>query len=345
MRNNGKYTIKEIARYAGVAPSTVSRVLNNTVTSIPVTEKTRKKILRAVKEFDYSPNVNAKRLSAKKTFVIGLQVPANETSPAHAFSDHTLIETMRGIEDIVKNSEYKLLIIFKTAKYFKDNEYIKLFKEKNLDGLIIWGEHDNYAYNDAILDYPVVFVNSSPGAPQNINFITHDNYNASFMLTEHLIKKGYKNFLYLTANQTLSIVRERKAGFLDALKKHSLEIDDSKIIESTCISRQAFEIMDKILAEKKLSFDAVACINDSAAIGVYQAALKHGKKIPQDFALAGGDGVDVFGENYLPLTTFRVNCFEMGRRAVQRVFELIDDKNPTPSTEKIKAELVIRKTA
>ena len=345
MQNQKKYTIKEIARYAGVAPSTVSRVLNNTLTSIPVTEKTKKKILFAVKKFDYSPNVNAKRLSAKKTFVIGLQVPADETSTCHAFSDHTLVETMRGIEDIVKNSEYKLLIIFKTGEYFRNDEYIRLFKEKNLDGLIIWGENDNYSYKEDILEYPVVFINSRPAEPQNINFITHDNYGASFTLTEYLIHKGYRDFLYFTGSECLSITRERKAGFLDALKKHSVKIDDSNIISSNYISDMGFKIMDRILTEKKLSFDAAVCINDSTAAGVYQASVKHSKKIPGDFALTGGDGVDVFREGYLPFTTFRVNCFEMGRRAVQRVFDLIDGKSEAPLIEKLKVEFVIGETA
>lgn len=345
MQNQKNYTIKEIASYAGVAPSTVSRVLNNTLTSIPVTEKTRKKIFAAVKKFDYSPNVNAKRLSAKKTFVIGLQVPADETSTVHAFSDHTLVETMRGIEDIVKSSEYKLLIIFKTAEYFRNSEYIRLFKEKNLDGLIIWGEYDAYSYKEEILDYPVVFINSRPAYPQKINFIGHDNYNASFTLTEYLIDKGYRDFLYFTADERLSITKERMSGFMDALQKHSIKIDSSKIIRSDYISDMGFKIMDKILTENKLSFDAVVCINDTAAAGVYQAALKHGKKIPLDFAITGGDGVDVFNEGWLPFTTFKVNCFEMGRRAVQRVFELIDGKNMTSSAEMIKTELLIRETA
>jgi DNA-binding LacI/PurR family transcriptional regulator len=81
------------------------------------------------------------------------------------------------------------------------------------------------------------------------------------------------------------------------------------------------------------------------ALGVYNAALKHGKKIPQDFALAGGDGVDFFSEEYIPLTTFKVDCKGLGKRSINNLLGIIDGRISKPFQESIDSSLLIRKTA
>ena len=340
-----RHTIKEIAEHAGVASSTVSRVLNNKVTRVAVTEETKRRIARAVDELGYFPNVNARRLSSDKTFVIGLQVPGCRSSGVHAFSDHTLVETMRGVEDALGGTPYKLLLIFKDEEYVRKHEYLRLFQEKNVDGLLIWGEHDGCIYREEILDFPVLFLNARPGAPKSVNYIGHDNYRAGFAVTEYLLDKGRRDFLYISANGDLSLARERNAGVAAALAARGLELAAGKTFFGNFTLGSGFALMDKILASGELAFDAVICANDSMAIGVYQAALRHGKKMPEDFALVGIDGVDAFGENFCPLTTFKVDCFKLGRRAVERLFHMVEGGREAPSTELVNGEIIIRRTA
>lgn len=345
MPRGKRHTIKEIAEHAGVATSTVSRVLNNKVTHIAVTEETRRKIARAVDELGYFPNVNAKRLSSDRAFVIGLQVPGRLSSGRHAFSDHTLIETMRGIEDALCGTPYKLLLVFKDEEYARRHEHLRLFQEKNVDGMLIWGEHDSCLYCEDIAEFPILFVNSRPGAPKTVNYIGHDNFRAGFAVTEHLLGRGCRNLLYISAGDKLSIARERNEGVAAALKTRGLELDPAKTLFGDFTTKMGFALMDKALEAGELSFDAVVCASDLMAIGAYQAALKHGRRIPEDFALVGINGVDAFVESICPLTTYKVDCFNLGRRAVERLFHMIENGQETTLNELVTGEIIIRRTA
>jgi DNA-binding LacI/PurR family transcriptional regulator len=346
MNKKNKCTIKDIAEYANVGISTVSRVLNKTSNPISITETTKKKIYEAVKKFDYTPNINAKRLSKNQSLIIALIIPGYaDRDGSHAFSDYTLMETMRGIEDSIINTPYKLLLVFKTEKYVSEKEYLKLFREKCIDGMIIWGASLEDKYIDELDAFPVIQINTRNKLEGFKNYIGHDNFKGGCEITEYLIEKGYKNFLYFKANQTNTIAIERCNGFLKALEKHNIEIDSKNIIDCSFDWTSAYEIMDELLEAGKLKFDCVVTPNDSIAFGVYKAALKHGKKIPEDFALTGGDGIDPFIETSCPLTTFKVDCFKMGQLAINKLTALIEGKLKGSFEDLLTPEIIIRNSA
>lgn len=346
MNKKNRYTIKDIAEYAGVGISTVSRVLNKTSNPISITEATKRKIFEAVKKFDYAPNVNAKRLSKDKSFTIALVVPGySEFGNCHAFSDYTLMETLRGIEDSITGTPYKLLLVFKNQKYIGEKEYLKLFGEKSIDGMLIWGARFSDDYIRELCDYPVVMINSYNEFADGAGYIGHDNVQGSFDVTEHLIAKGYRNFLHFRGIQDNSIAVDRNDGFLKAIRKRNIKIRKSCIVDSPFDWKSAYHAMDELLTGNALVFDAVVSGSDGIAYGVYKAAVKHGKKIPGDFALVGGDGVDRFIESSCPLTTFKVDCFKMGKLAVEKLTALIDGRLKKPFKRLIKTKIVIRDTA
>ena len=345
-RNDKKYTINDIARYTGVGISTVSRVLNKTTTKIAVTEKTKQRIWDAVKQFDYAPDINAQRLSSRKSYVLALIVPAYRPGVRpHAFTDHTIIEALRGVEDAILKTKYKLLLIFKNDDFIEQKEYLKLFREKSIDGMIIWGASFKDNYISELAGYPVMVMNAYNSEDDKVSYVGHDNLNASFKMTEYLIKKGYRNFCYIGARLGNSIAKERREGVMQALKKHNIKLRDENIFEGDFYPERAYEIMDGILTGKKHKFDAVITVNDSTALGVYRAALAHGKKISGDFALVGGDGVDCFGEEVCPLTTFRVDCFKMGRIAIEKLIDQVEGRESKAFKILLDTELIIRKTA
>ena len=137
MDDKGKiYTICDIAEYAGVSRSTVSRVVNNVHTRVTFLERTQAKIREAIRHFDYTPNASARRLSVKRSFVLGLQLPKHGKG-TYSFSDYNLIGAMQGFETALQNSEYRLQLLFGGCG--EGDEDVRLLKSKSIDGLLVWG--------------------------------------------------------------------------------------------------------------------------------------------------------------------------------------------------------------
>ncbi|MFA6102886.1 MAG: LacI family DNA-binding transcriptional regulator [Victivallaceae bacterium] len=343
MKNTTKCTLTQLAGIVGVGPSTVSRVLNNSYSKVKITDDTIRKIHAAVKEYGYTPNINARRLLKNRSFVIGLEIPSGNVGN-HTFADHTFVETMRGIEEVIVNSEYKMLILFKNEKYMNTQENVKLLREKAIDGLLVWGASylDNYA--DAMTEHPVIFLNGRPKL-KNINFIGHDNFNASCELTEYAISQGARKFLYFSGPgaRVNSIDEDRYNGFMAALVKHQLTLEPENFIQAQFRHDPAAELMDQILTGKKLQFDTVICANDSMAAGVYDAAQRHGLRIPDSFRLAGADGVHDIYDN-LQLTTIAVDSFSLGALAIRKMIGMVEGKEDNCHDIYLKAQLLKRKT-
>ena len=340
-----KPTIRDIARLVGVSPSTVSRIMNHHETSIKVTAETKEKILAAIKQLDYSPNLNAKRLWANKTYTLGLVVPsAWRTFGTHIFSDVPFQETLCGIENILSGSPYRLMLIFQNESFLKTREYLRLFKEKVVDGLIIWGAGKKDSYIEEIASYPVVVVNSFPQTGISFNRVGANQEEGSFILTEHMITRGYRRFLYLGELPDNSISSERIAGFRRAIDRNGLTVPPTHIIKCGYTREAGYQAMNEILSKGKLTFDAICAGNDEIAFGVFLAAQKHGKKIPADFALAGADGVSGLGTDIFPLTTYKIPSRRLGEIAVETVLQILSGKVREHINIILPPELVVRET-
>lgn len=340
-RQERKFTLKDIAEYVGTAKSTVSRVLSNTSTKIPVTDKTKKRILEAARKFDYSPDINAQRLSSSRSHIIALVIPSLLDG---AVADPTIINMITGMEEAMLRTRYKLLLVFRTDDFVADREYLKLFKEKYIEGMIIWGTTLEDKYVCELAGHPVIEINTY-FPDSRISTITHDNSGGFFRLTEYLIKKGHRKFLHIGGFKTNSIAKERTEGFMKALTKHGIKIRADHVIESSFSRGPVFNLMDKILSGDKHDYDAVVASNDIMAVDIYAAARKHGKRIPEDFVLTGADGVEAFGGGGAPITTVKVDCRQMGKTAVEKLIAMIEGTQKYPFNEVIKTEMFIGDTA
>ena len=250
MSADGRCTIKQLAEIIGVAPSTVSRVLNKRPSNVKITEATCQKIRAAAKKHGYEPNINAKRLLNNKSFVIGLEVPVR-TEYKHTFADNTLIETMSGIEDVIAGGPYKLMCLFRNEKYMNDAENVKLLRERSIDGLLVWGSLYTDSFAKEITNYPAIFLNTRPQGLKNLNYIGHDNFGAAFEIAERAIAAGGRQFLCFSTSIGSSIGEERFNGFMAAMSKHKIRLARERIVQAEFRRDLAAKAMDKILTEKK----------------------------------------------------------------------------------------------
>ncbi len=322
---NSTCTIDDIAREAGVAASTVSRVLNNSASNIPIAEKTRNKVMEIARKLNYSPNVNAKRLAKGRTNTIALIVPAHKTESENIFADFTLMKTLQGIESVLLEIDFRLLMVFKDERFIKRDDHLRLFKEKSIDGMLIWGAQLQETFYKGLQGQPVVFMVSRP--PDDcFSFVGHENSKGSYSLTEHLIKAGRKRIHYLAGPLNVSISRERLDGFLEAMKTHSLS-DHASVYEMN-----AFYIEDGYVAALELiksgrikSLDAIMCVNDDSARGVIKACFEHGVKTPEQIVVGGGDSIHDLNPT-TPHLSFKVDSYGVGRQAAKLLYDIMEKR-------------------
>lgn len=332
---NKRSNLIDLAKMAGVSISTVSRVLNNKDSRIKISEQKQKEIRRLAEEYDYSPNIHARRLSTKCCQTIGLSVPLRKvTTKDSLLQSGSFLEMLEGVEQAMGTSDYFLLLMFQNEKYFSEKLYLNLLKEQAISSLIVWGATLKDDYLKSVVNENCIIINSYPQLDCDFNYIGNTEDKDFGSLMEHFIKKGYRRFVYVGESGVFnSVGMERANGFRRVLNQYSL--DSSRIYQCHFDRQQAFAIFDEILSKGKADFDVVAAASDDLAIGVFHAAQKHGYRIPDDFIITGaGDmGLDFPDSSKIP--TFKVNSWKIGELAVQKTLEKLNKK----SSEKIHIEL------
>ena len=337
-----KVSIKDIAKHVGVAPSTVSRVLNKASFTYPVSEKTRNKIFAAVKELNYTPNINARRLSQSKSYTLALVIPSSENfgEEYYVFNDISFNLAMKGIEEYLRKSEYRLLLIFKDKKYIASKEYIRLFEEKHIDGMLAWGPMMDDNYLSELYKYPLVQLNSLFRPDKDSYTVEIDNYQGGYQVADHLVKQGKRRILYIEGKNDVSISHEHKQGYLAALTAHGITPDEQLVVPGDFKRHCGYDVINQVI-RAKIKFDAVQCINDDIANECCRALEENGLVPSIDMLVGGGNRSHVrFLPNNDRIVSYYVDYCQMGRQALNVLQQLIQGKKPTCLHDRIKIELI-----
>ncbi|CAN5904090.1 substrate-binding domain-containing protein [soil metagenome] len=299
-------TIKEVSRRAKVSPSTVSRVLNETV---PVAADTRQRVLDAVKELDYQPNVFARGLVTNRSGGIG--VVLNEiSSPYYA-------GLIGGIEKVVEAEGGHLLVSSGHADAEKEREAVAFLRQRRSDAVIV--------QVDAATDYDLLAWAKS-GPPliifgRNVAELTGscvylDNEQGGFLATQHLIDNGHRRIAHITGPLWVQDSRARLQGYRRALSANRLPFDELLVVEGD-FAEAGGQLAMTLLLERRVNVSAVFVGNDQMALGALTALREAGCRVPNDISLVGYD--DVLFARYLSpsLTTIRQPLFEMGQAAAR----------------------------
>ncbi len=344
---NRIYTIKDIAARVGVSPSTISRVLSNSPAANVVSEKTRKHIHTVVEELGYVPNVNASRLVKNKTNLIGVVIPGSGMEGANVHGsvlvDRVFNVTLGGIESVLKNNNYRILLIFKNDKFVENKEYLRLFRENSVDGLLVWGARFNDNYWKEVAEYNLLLINSHCEHYDKLNYIGHDNVAAARAITRNLLHQGYRQIVYLGGNKEISIIRERFEGYQAALAEAGVPFRPELCFFDEFDSNAINRITEQIVTGK-LDADAIQCFCDGVALHCGNNLMNRGYRIPEDIILTGGDRIE---DEYAAMTawnfsfpTFRLNSFRMGELAAQKLLQKINGDTMPPIRELLPVELV-----
>lgn len=307
--------LHDVAKIAGVSKSTVSRVINN---EYGVKQSTKEKVQKAIEECGYVVNQVAKDLKSQKTNLIGVIVP---TLASNATS-----QGVDGMSYIFDKKGKHLLLANSQHQHDKEIDYIRLFNQKRVEGIILYATHLNNELVSVINQshVPVVLVGQD-GSLFDIPSILHDDVRVGFSAGQRLIKAGCKKIGFIgVSSDDISVDTMRYQGLAQQLVKSGLG-------EPIFHSRGAFSIesgyqqMQKLLLENKL-LDGIFCATDRIAIGAIKAIEESGKKVGKEIKILGV-GNDELGMVSVPsLSTFHYAFDSAGETAASVLLDLIDGK-------------------
>lgn len=307
--------IKDIARLSGVGIATVSRVLNQTGS---VSEKTRKKVMDVINEYNYIPNNNARNLKLTQTENIALFVKY--------MSNPFFSKMIDVIEKEMASRGYPLFIQNVDESYDELDIAISEAIHRNLCGVIIMGGSYS-SYTEAKfrqLGVPCVLLtvgSQGKADPCLYSSVTIDDEKEGFKAVQYLIDMGHRKigFLYKDVGGIITPNILRFQGYVRALEENGIPYEENLVSMNMPVSgagfRVGFQAM-KLLMQRNPQMTAVFAFSDVLAIGAAKAALASGKRIPEDISIVGFDGIEM-AEFYNPaLDTVYQPATEMALSAV-----------------------------
>lgn len=330
---SSQVTIKDIARKLGISTSTVSRALKD---HPDISVKTKKLVNELAGVLNYKPNAIALSLRSSKSKIIGLIIPE--------IVHHFFSSVISGIDDITTAAGYNVMIFQTNESYEKEVRATQALLFSRVDGVLVsvaktsnTYQHFKDLHNDGI---PVVFFDRTVES-LFMESVLVDDYKGAFTATEHLISIGRTNLVHLAASSHLLIGRQRKQGFIDALKKHNIQFDESMIVQ--CDSHTEALECTKCLLQRDNKPNGIFAVNDTTAVGAMLTIKKAGLRIPEDIAIIGfGDGpIATYVEP--PLTTIEQPGYQMGQRAAQILLNKLNNQDRLqPLKEILETKLIVR---
>lgn len=300
-------TIKDVADYAGVSVTTISRMFNNRVN---ISEKTRNKIKAAMKELDYQPNEIAQSLTKKKSNFIGLIVPS-----ARNFFYSQVIEF---IEYYAEKKGYKLLLCISNHEMQKEIEYFSMLKANKVAGIIIASRTQNL--QDYLnIDSPLISIDRFISA--KVPSICSDNYNGGVLAAGHLIQKGCKTLAYISGSSYLGFeANKRFIGFKDACIANGIDIPVFMDAAEDRFFSMDYQNIVAELFEANPDVDGIFTSNDIIAAQIIQYCGKHNITIPERLKLIGYDDTDLASLCVPSITTIHQPIKEMCCKAIEGIY-------------------------
>jgi len=327
---------KKIAELLGISAMTVSRVINN---SRNVSPETRQKVLKAIKELKYYPNMLGRALNKGKTNTIGIIIPFT----THIFSTQYFIELLAGIENFCAKNSYDLIFQTKGDEE-KEIDYKKPYKERKVDGLIIIAPPVKSEQIKELIDEKIPFVVIDGRlSSNNISFVDADNIKGAEIAVSHLIELGHKRIGFIAGWDYVSNGKDRFTGYKKALKKYNIEFNEKLVFKGDFSENKGYEAV-KYFFNLNNPPTAIFAANDLMALGAIRALNSLNLKVPEEVSIVGFDDIPISQYFNPPLTTIRQPIRKMGEKAAEILIKKIKKELNTEEKFIFPIELIIRKT-
>ena len=332
--NKPQITIKDIARALNVSPSTVSRALKD---NPDISQETRELVQKYAREHNYKPNEMAVNLRASRSNTIGVIVPH--------LVHHFFSCVLSGIEKSAAEAGYNIIVAQSNDSYEQEVKIVHSFLAARVCGVIVSlaKETSRYEHYRELQEnnIPIVFYDRICTGLKTERVVV-DDYAGSFAAVEYMIQTGCKRIFFYGAAPHLEITKNRKNGYLDAMKKYKIPVDDSMVL--FCDTRERAIAITPDLLESEKCPDGFFAINDETAAGILYACKLVGVKVPDEVSICGfTDGA--IAQNTDPkLTTVEQHGEEVGRSAFNILKEKLEGGQEKSCNKIVRTNLVVRGT-
>jgi len=325
-------TIKDIARVAGVAPSTVSKALNG---SMEVSETTRANVTAVASRLGYRPNSIARSLKVRRTHTLGVITNDREGAFTTAM--------VHGLADVASSHSFGVFLCNSYGGFAKERQHIELLLDRQVDGIIMTGfkVEQRGAPAAPTRDVPLVYLYSYTSATDSPCILPDDEGGAR-LAAEHMIGLGRKRIAFLNGPPSYEATHLRLAGYRSALQEHGLPAETG-LIETAADWNQdsGFRLAQQLMAQPARP-DAILCANDDLAAGAILGLSELGLKVPRDIAIVGFDDRPFAAHLPIPLTTVALPLIEMGEVAAKKMFDALSGEQIENELIRVPCQLIIR---
>jgi len=313
-------SIKDVAKAAGVSVTTVSRTINNNPYISPATKE---RVLKAIKDLNYSPNSMAKGLSSNNSYTITLLVDIEDEK---SFYNPFFYEVMHGIEKIVYKNEYCLIVSNLKTMLRKENVLDWLIKGKRTEGVILSSSIIDSKMIKELKKSKIPFV--SIGEPADlrepISWVDINNRKAGEQATNYFIDNNRKKIAFMGFDNSKVFNKRRFEGYKVALENSKINFDANLVIEGRNSKDDGYRMMKELLSNSDYP-DSVICADNLMSVGAIRAIQESGLSIPKDISLISFDNSQIAEITYPTISTINVDVLELGLQSAKLLFEIIEN--------------------
>lgn len=330
--NENVITIKDVAERAGVSIGTVSNVINGSQT---VKQVNKDKVLKAMEELQFIPNMTAQCLKTNQSKTIGLVLPTI-VNPFFA-------EVVKGVEDTANVLGYTSILCNTDRNKSREERYIEMLISKRAAGVIIFkSELSEEQISNYSRRIKIVLIDRGVGVKPNVDMIDAANYEGVSIAVEYLKELNHRKIAYISGTLISQSDVDRLNGYKNTLIKNSIAIIEEYIRQGDFTWESGF-ICGRELLQLKNPPTAICCSNDMMAIGVIKAAADMNIKVPDELSVIGFDNIDICELVTPNITTINHPKYEQGQMAAKVLFEAIKQGNVhEPQYNVLNTELRIR---
>lgn len=332
-------TIKDVAKKAGVSPSTVSRVLSN---HPRISKETSERVKRIMEELGYHSNIMARSLVSNKTNTLGMILPR----PAEELlQNHFFAENIRGLTTQASRNGYDILMTAGSTEQDEVEAVTRLVKGRRVDGIILLQSRRN----DPLIaflkkeGFPFVLIGRSPD-DDSVPCVDNDNVQAAYDATLHLISQGHERIGFVSGPANLIVSQDRLEGYQKALAEHGLPARPEWIVEGEFLQESGYRAMSFImnLPERPT---ALVVIDDIVTFGILRGLTELGFRVPDDLSLVSFNNIALSELSSPPLSTIDIGIYQLGYMASQMLIRVIEGEPLQTSRLIVPHRLIVRESS
>lgn len=306
-------TIKDVARLAGVSPSTVSRVISRNPKISPATVR---KVKEAMETLGYHQNAMARSLVSRNTQTLGLVLPR---SAEELFNNPFFSEVLRGMLSYANQASYDLLMSSANSQQEELKAVTRMVMGKRVDGIILMAPRKADPVVEMLheADFPFVLLGRSIEHPEVLS-VNNNNTKAAYDATKHLLAQGHTRIGFVTGPSNMVVSEDRLEGYKQALQESRVEISPEWMIDADSLQASGFHTISLVMSLPEPP-TAFVVVDDVVAFGLIRGIYEVGLRVPEDISVVSFNNIILSELSNPPISTVDIGMYHLGYLIVQQL--------------------------